>query len=130
MHNIIAATKYLLLSVFLINSLSSCLNTRKVAYFNDVKDSTLIAAKAGLEPIIQKKDILSIAVSSLSNEATILFNMPNLPASPTAATSTTSQTAGYLVGEDGTVKFPILGEIPAAGLTQKQLENNIIHLLI
>ena len=130
MYHIIATAKYILLSIFLISLFASCVNTKNVAYFNDVPDSTLIAAKAGLEPIIQKKDILSIAVSSLSNEATILFNMPNLPASPTAATSNTSQTAGYLVGEDGTVKFPILGEIPAAGLTQKQLENNITQLLI
>jgi len=130
MHISFPSSKYLLLGFFLISALSSCLNTRKVAYFNDVQDSTLIASKAGLEPIIQKKDILSIAVSSLSTEATIIFNMPNLPASPTAATSTTSQTAGYLVGDDGTIKFPILGDIPAAGLTQKQLENNITQLLI
>ena len=130
MHNIIATTKYLVLSVFLISSLSSCLNTRKVAYFNDVKDSTLIASKAGLEPVIQKKDILSISVSSLSNEATIIFNTPNLPASPYGGTNNNSQTAGYLVSQDGTIKFPILGDIPAAGLTQKQLENNITKLLI
>lgn len=129
MHNILATTKYVLLSVFLISSLTSCLNTRKVAYFNDVKDSTLIASKAGLEPVIQKKDILSIAVSSLSQEATIIFNMPNLPITPTQPTNNTPQTAGYLVSQDGNIKFPILGDIPAAGLTQKQLENNITKLL-
>ena len=33
------------------------------------------------------------------------------------------QTAGYLVADDGTIKFPILGNLHAAGLTQKQLEN-------
>jgi polysaccharide export outer membrane protein len=130
MYHIIATTKYILLSVILVSFFASCVNTKNVAYFNDVPDSTLIASKAGLEPIIQKKDILSIAVSSLSNEATVLFNMPNLPMTPTAVASTTSQTAGYLVGEDGTIKFPILGEIPAAGHSQKQLENNITQLLI
>lgn len=129
MHNILATTKYVLLSVFLISSLTSCLNTRKVAYFNDVKDSTLIASKAGLEPVIQKKDILSIAVSSLSQEATIIFNTPNLPVTPNASSNNMPQTAGYLVSQDGNIKFPILGDIPAAGLTQKQLENNITKLL-
>lgn len=127
MHNILATTKYLLLSVFLISSLTSCLNTRKVAYFNDVKDSTLIASKAGLEPVIQKKDILSISVSSLSNEATVIFNTPNLSSS---TISSGAQTSGYLVSQDGTIKFPILGDIPAAGLTQKQLENDLSKLLI
>ncbi|MEO9003590.1 MAG: polysaccharide biosynthesis/export family protein [Ginsengibacter sp.] len=110
--------------------ISSCANTRKVAYFNDIADSALIASKGGLEPIIQKKDILSISVSSLSPDATLLFNTPNLPITPsTQITGTGPQTAGYLVSEDGTIKFPILGNIPAVGLTQRQLEKNITDLL-
>jgi polysaccharide export outer membrane protein len=110
---------------------SSCVNTRKVTYFNDVTDSARILSRASLEPVIQKKDILSITVSSLSNEATVIFNTPNLPITPSAgANPNAPQTAGYLVGDDGTIKFPILGNIPAAGLTQKQLENNITQQLI
>jgi len=111
--------------------ISSCVNTKKIAYFNDIKDSTFIASKGSLEPVIQKKDILSISVSSLSPEATVLFNTPNLPITPSASTTnTTPQTAGYLVSENGTIKFPVLGDISAAGLTQKQLEKNITDLLI
>lgn len=110
---------------------ASCSNTRKIAYFSDVQDSARILSKASLEPVIQKKDILSIIVSSLSNEATIIFNTPNLPMTPNASsTPNMPQTSGYLVSQDGTIKFPVLGDIPAAGLTQKQLENNITHLLI
>jgi polysaccharide export outer membrane protein len=114
-----------------IDLLSSCANTKKIAYFNDIQDSAVIASKGSLEPVIQKKDILSITVSSLSNEATIIFNTPNLPITPNAPTNPNSpQTAGYLVGEDGNIKFPVLGDIPAAGLTQKQLETNITKQLI
>ncbi|HEY5368229.1 MAG TPA: polysaccharide biosynthesis/export family protein [Hanamia sp.] len=110
--------------------ISSCANTKKIAYFGNVQDSALIASKAALEPVIQKKDILSISVSSLSPEATVLFNMPNLPITPSASTTNTApQTAGYLVNDDGIIKFPILGDIPAAGLTQKQLEKNITDSL-
>lgn len=130
MHHFFQVSKYFLLSVFLIASFTSCVSTKKVAYFNDVKDSALIASNSGLEPVIQKKDILSISVSSLSTEATVLFNMPNLPITPTQATNNTPQTAGYLVSEDGTIKFPILGDISAAGLSKKQLENTITQLLI
>lgn len=122
-------SKCVLLSCLVI-AFSSCSSTKKVAYFNDLGDSTIIASKAGLEPVIQKKDILSITVSSLSNEATILFNTPNLPMTPTSPTTPGSSTGGYLVSQDGTIKFPILGNISAAGLTQKQLENNITQLLI
>lgn len=129
MNSFCCGSRYLLL-IFWISLLTSCVDTRKIAYFNDVQDSTLIASKAGLEPVIQKKDILSITVSSLSNEATILFNTPNLPMTPTSPTTPGSPTGGYLVSQDGDIKFPVLGNIPAAGLTQKQLENNITQLLI
>jgi polysaccharide biosynthesis/export protein len=131
MNSFCSSSKYFLLIFFGVSLLTSCVDTRKIAYFNDVQDSTLISSKDGLEPVIQKKDILSIAVSSLSKDATVLFNMPNLPATLSAPTTNNMpQTAGYLVGEDGTIKFPVLGNIPAEGLTQKQLENNITQLLI
>lgn len=131
MNKISERSVYFLFYFFLLWIFSSCASTRKVAYFSDVQDSARILSKAGLEPVIQKKDILSITVSSLSSEATIIFNTPNLPITPSASvTPNTPQTAGYLVGEDGTLKFPVLGNIPAAGLTQKQLENNITKLLI
>lgn len=110
---------------------SSCISTRKIAYFSDIKDSANIVSPAGLEPVIQKKDILSIAVSSLSPEATELFNMPNIPVTPNALSSGTApQTAGYLVNDEGLIKFPMLGKLPVAGLTQKQLEDSIAHKLV
>ncbi len=118
--------KYFLLSVFLMTALSSCLNTKKIAYFNDVQDSIRIASPAGLEPVIREKDILSISVSSLSSEATVIFNTPNM-AAPGGTSG--AQTSGYMVSQDGTIRFPILGDIPAAGMTQKQLSNNITQLL-
>ena len=122
---------YFLFPILLSYIFSSCASTRKIAYFADVQDSARILSRSGLEPIIQKKDILSITVTSLSNEATIIFNTPNLPITPNGSTSPNMpQTAGYLVSQDGTIKFPILGNIPAAGLTQKQLENNVTQLLI
>jgi polysaccharide export outer membrane protein len=115
----------------LLNFFSSCANSKKVAYFNDIKDSATIVSEGSLEPVIQKKDLLSITVSSLSNEATVIFNTPNLPITPgSSITPNTPQTAGYLVSDDGTIKFPILGNIVAAGFTQKQLENHITKLLV
>lgn len=122
--------KYCLSAIFFILFFSSCVSSRKVAYFSDVKDSTLIISGEGLEPVIQRKDILSVSVSSLSNEATLIFNTPNLPVLPSTYTSNSPQTAGYLVSQSGTIKFPMLGDVMAAGLTQKELENTISKLLI
>lgn len=131
MNKILRITLYWALPVLLTCILASCTTSRKVTYFSDVPDSLRITSKGDMEPVIQKKDILSITVSSLSNEATIIFNTPNLPITPSAnATPNMPQTAGYLVGQDGTIRFPVLGDIEAAGLTQKQLANNITHLLI
>jgi len=131
MKKILKGGIYFLIAFPIICVVSSCANTKKVAYFNDVKDSVRIPSKAGLEPVIQKKDILSITVSSLSNEATVIFNTPNLPITPNASASPNMpQTAGYLVGADGYIKFPILGNIKAAGLTRQELENNITKLLV
>lgn len=101
---------------------TSCIDSKTIAYFSDVPDSALVKSQAGLEPIIQKKDILSISVSSLNPEASVIFNEPNLPLTPNSNTNTsTPQTAGYLVNDDGYIKFPILGNVAAAGLTQKEL---------
>jgi polysaccharide export outer membrane protein len=131
MFQFLKSSFYLFLCFCAGGLISSCANTKKIAYFNDIKDSARIVSKGGLEPVIQKKDILSITVSSLSNEATVIFNTPNLPITPSSSvTPNAPQTAGYLVSDNGTIKFPILGDIPAAGLTQKQLENNITKLLI
>ncbi len=127
-----SSTKYyLLVLIFSMSLFASCVSSRKITYFENVQDSALIFSSAGLEPVIQKKDIVSIAVTSLSNQASVLFNMPNQPATPTQPSVNNSyQTAGYLVNEDGNIKFPMLGLIPAAGRTQKQLEDTITRLLI
>lgn len=131
MNKIIKTTILLLIAFCSICVVSSCSNTREATYFNDIKDSAKIVAKGSLEPIIQKKDILSITVSSLSNEATVIFNTPNIPI-PGSASSIPNMplTAGYLVDEEGSINFPILGNIQAAGLTQKELADNITKLLI
>ena len=47
-----------------------------------------------------------------------------------AKLSKSYQVPGYLVDQDGTITFPILGKMVAAGLTQDSLSNKIQHLLI
>jgi len=105
--------------------LSSCFTSKKVAYFQNATDSLSISSPDGLEATIQKDDILSIIVSSLSNEATLMFNTPNLPITPNVLDPRDPQTAGYLVDKKGYIKFPVLGEIKAQGLTPRQLEKEI-----
>lgn len=114
---------------FLIIFTSSCVDTKKIAYLSDVQDSLRVASIAGIEAVIQPKDILSIEVSSVSPEATAIFNTPNI-ASPGVSSTNGVQTAGYLVDQRGEIKFPLLGDIKAGGLTSKEIENFIYKELV
>lgn len=131
MFNIQKLTQIVLPCLMMAFMAASCGSTQKIAYFGDLKDSAVIHSGGGLEPVIQKKDILSISVSSRSMEATAVMNAPNLPiTSSLSSNNNTPQTAGYLVAEDGTIKFPFLGNIRAEGLTQNQLEKDITQSLV
>lgn len=125
MQKILLPLKFSLYIFLLAALISSCSDSRKIAYFNDSSDSVAVASKSIFESQIQKKDIISIRVSSMNNAADVIFNMPNMPIN-----SNSLLTAGYLVGEDGLIQFPDLGNLQAEGLTQKQLASNIRRLLI
>lgn len=115
----------------LISLLSSCMSTRKAVYLNDVKETTVFSTIGPLEEIIREKDLLSIAVNSLSSDASAVFNTPNLTRiESTTATGDVVRPVGYLVGPDGTIKFPILGVIKVVGLTKQQLQAYITEALI
>lgn len=117
----------------------SCVNTKKFVYFNNVQDTTLKNPDINIEPVIQKSDLLNITVTSLNPEASLVFNMQSAPAPSSSlsfamnggmpATSNTPQPLGYLVNNEGNIKFPVIGEISAAGLTKKQLEKVITDTL-
>ena len=102
-------------------SVSSCVSTEKAVYFNNIQDKEF--SDINVVPVIQKSDLLSITVSSLNREATVIFNDPN-------QAGTNNSQSGYLVSTEGTILFPILGKITAAGLTTKQLTDNLTKTLV
>ena len=99
----------------------SCVNTRKAIYFDIEKDSVTSITYQNADNIIQKNDILSITVSSLSPEASVMYNQPNqgVQGSP----------GGYLVNKEGNIQFPVIGLIKAEGLTKEQLQLEIARQL-
>ena len=122
--------KGIISSILVIFLASSCVDTKKAVYFNGIKDTTIRSSSGEIEPVIQKSDLLGIVVSSLSPEASAQFNAPSMP-TPTTTTggSSISASVGYLVDQDGNIEFPQLGSIHAAGLTKRQLSDNIIKTL-
>lgn len=111
--------------LFILIMGSSCTSTRKIAYFENLKDTSFISRLDATDFIIQNNDILSISISSLNAEASAIFNMGNNFASGSSA-----QSSGYLVNSDGNIQLPILGNIKATGLTKKQLKDTITNSLL
>src|ERR1700722_4328590 len=128
---------------------SSCVNAKKTIYFNNIQDTVLSHQRMNLEPVIRKSDLLLISVSSLNPEASMVLKSPNFvnaaggggggtggvtPAGSAApvnpVSSSSSLLNGYLVNTDGEVKFPVIGNIKAEGLTKKQLEDQIPRELV
>jgi polysaccharide biosynthesis/export protein len=118
--------------IFFTLILSSCFDSRKSTYFNDLNDTVLKSSSyEGVEHIIQKNDILSIRVTSLSIEASAIFNTTNnAAAATTTATGQKNESSGYLVNPDGNIELPMLGTIKAEGLTKTQLKEQIVKLLL
>ncbi len=113
----------LFIPVALCLVLTSCVDTKNVAYFNTVTETTIASKTPVPESIIQKNDLLSITVSSLNPTSTEIFNPAN------ASASTIGNANGYLVSADGFIQFPILGNIKAEGLTKEQLKTEITKKL-
>ncbi len=68
----------------------------------------------------RKNDILDIQISSLNKAASEDFNQDQEG----------KENVGYLVGPDGDIHMPILGNIHAAGLTKTQLKEKITKSIL
>jgi polysaccharide export outer membrane protein len=119
------------MSAIVLCLLVSCVNTRNIVYFNEIKDAKLKSEVAFKETPIQINDILSIIVSSLDKEASAVFNAPNESSyiTNTGLYGSNRLTIGYLVNEEGKITFPLLGDIKVTGLTKLELTKYITKQL-
>lgn len=109
----------------------SCTNTRKATYFYNVPDTTFAQGGPDISAPIEPNDILGINISSLNAEASAIFNPTNNNlARSTTVTGSTTEPGGYLVSSDGTIQLPVLGTIKVAGLTKKEVKDNITNLIL
>jgi polysaccharide export outer membrane protein len=108
----------------------SCTSTKKTVYFYNVQDTTYLQRGSEMQTPIQENDILGISVSSANAEASVPFNLTNNTIRSTTVTGSETAPGGYLVNTDGTIQLPILGSIKAAGLTKKELKDNITNLIL
>ena len=128
--------KLSLLVILSITLLTSCISPEKLrkenVYFNEGLDTFKLNQYQLVEPIIQKGDLLQITISSRSSASNQLFSQNyssgSIGATGTAPSATGGMGAsGYLVDiSTGEIKLPLLGIIPADGMTKLQLEKEII----
>jgi len=121
----------LLYACLLVFFITSCANTKKIDYFNNVSDATFKGSQAEKPTPIESNDILSITISSANAAASAQFNLQNDNISrSTTVTGSSTESGGYLVNADGTIDLPVLGSVQAAGLTKEQLKDNIANLIL
>lgn len=120
---------------------SSCRITKNVAYFQDLTDTSKIYTQVlngSYEVQIQPDDILEIIINNINAEAAAPFNLGNttpatVPGSQIIqgatgvkmnSVNTSAETGGgYLVDKEGTINFPVLGNIKVEGMTLNQLKD-------
>ena len=126
---------HLFLFVLLL-MLSSCDMSKRITYFQDIQDqrTTYINEQPTPEIRLRPEDKISIIVNTKVPELTALFNLPytaRVLGSQTEQLSSNSQgTSGYIIKADGTIDFPVLGMVQAAGKTRDELAAHIKSELI
>lgn len=109
---------YLLVILFISVLVSSCGLERKAVYFKDLPSDTTLTNLISKpeEPVIVAGDLLSITISSLSPENTLIYN---------AAPNIIDGMQGYLVNDSGYIEFIKLGSVWALGLTKMELGRSL-----
>jgi polysaccharide export outer membrane protein len=121
--------KILILLAFVSNFLIACTSTREAVYFYNQPEGVYDNLVPATLQVINSNDILSITVSSLNPEATLIFNNPTSNTGSTGSGSFT-QSTGYLIDQEGFIQFPVLGKIKVAGLTKMELTEFLRKTLV
>lgn len=116
--------------ILLVALVTSCKAPKNVAYIQNSDSVDLSQSSFLYDARIMPKDILTITVNTVNPEASAPFNLIVSTALNTAnggqniGTSRALQT--YLVDNDGTIEFPVLGNLKVGGLTKSECEK-LIH---
>lgn len=112
----------LFINLFILVSLTSCLSKKKVIYLQGQQAASQSAVN--YEPIIQNDDLLSISIISSNPELASPFNIEQLlsAGSSGGGAGNNQIRTSYLVDQDGTIDFPVLGKIKVAGINKTELK--------
>lgn len=108
--------------------LQSCASKKDILYFQDAANYSSVPL-AQVSTLIQANDILSITVSAPVPETALPYNFQSGGGSAVPPNIETMKLQGYLVSEEGTIVFPILGNIAVQGKTTSQVALDLKKIL-
>ena len=121
----------ILFAAFSILLFTACSSPKNVAYIQNSDKFSPESSAFLYEARIMPKDILTITVSTVNPEASAPYNLVVLPvlnnSSSRGQTLTNNRALQtYLVGNDGTIDYPVLGRLNVGGLSKAECEK-LIH---
>jgi len=124
--------QFLIKSIFLfflsITLLQSCVSKKEMLYLQDVESYNNTEVTYN-NHTIQVDDILKITVATLMPEAALPYN--DVTAGSVVANNIdVIRLDGYLVSQNSTINFPVLGELSVKDKTTQELENELKKLLV
>lgn len=123
--------KFLVLCAML--TLTACSSYKKIPYLQNDEYTNALNEKTQLyDAKIMPKDILTITVNTTDPNASAPFNLTIQRSMDGGTTGTSNYSAGgsgylqsYLVNNDGTIEFPVLGQLSVVGLTKTECQEMI-----
>ena len=112
----------------IVGLLQSCVSKKEMLYMQDVASYNNSEVTYN-NHTLQVDDILKISVGALVPEAAIPYN--NVTGGSVVANSIdVMRLDGYLVSQNSTINFPVLGELSVKNKTTQELENELKKLLV
>jgi polysaccharide export outer membrane protein len=120
--------KLLLYYFITLTLFQSCVSKKEMLYLQDIASYNNTDVTYN-NHTLQVDDILKISVGALMPEAALPYN--NVTGGSVVANNVDiMKLDGYLVSQNSTINFPVLGELSVKEKTIKDLENDIKKLLV
>jgi len=115
--------KKFLFSLTFIALFNSCVSKKDIYYFQDIDTVGIENSFKFLN--IQPGDILDIQIKALNPESILVFQRQTTLGIQQQQQIQNRAIEGYLVGEDGSINLPILGDIDTSNQNTQTLAQNI-----
>lgn len=108
---------------------TSCSVPKNITYFQDLKENQQFAPIQTAEIKVRPEDKLQIYVSTQDPSLTQLFNLMGSGTQGGMMMGSNGQGMMYTVTPEGTITFPVLGDVKVAGLRRWEVADRIENLL-